>query len=349
MRFPQLRRVLRSIVIAGLPATAGCVEPVLDNGCYRLVDRTFVFGDPDPDPALRLAIESCRVDRDACAELCAKALRDGGVITGRQVECAVTFATPDVKVKVAWEESKSSTGCPAEGRRPAGLAPRGPVEAGTAIGAWLAHAAWLEAASIHAFVHLAHDLEAHGAPRSLARWALLAAREEVRHARALAAAAARYGAAVPVPVVTPPAPRALEAIAIENAAEGCVRETWGAAVAEWQARAARDPALRAAFTAIARDEARHAALAWAVDRWASAHLDPAGRARVIAARAAAARELQEEAAGEALDPAAAVLLGLPEPRAMAALAARADAALWSPAAPARSTARDHSGGLPCHA
>ena len=52
--------------------------------------------------------------------------------------------------------------------------------------------------------------------------------------------------------------RELEAIAIENAVEGCVRESFGALLATWQAKTAGDARVRAAMKRIARDETRHA-------------------------------------------------------------------------------------------
>jgi demethoxyubiquinone hydroxylase (CLK1/Coq7/Cat5 family) len=54
--------------------------------------------------------------------------------------------------------------------------------------------------------------------------------------------------------------RSLEAIALDNVSEGCVRELYGALVATYQARVARDPEVRAVVTRIAREETQHAAL-----------------------------------------------------------------------------------------
>jgi hypothetical protein len=85
--------------------------------------------------------------------------------------------------------------------------------------------------------------------------------------------------------------RPLEDVAVENAVEGCVRETWGAVLASWQSRTAADPEIRAAFASIARDEMRHAALAWSIHRWAQRSLDDAALARVTEAGAAAVAEV----------------------------------------------------------
>jgi hypothetical protein len=50
------------------------------------------------------------------------------------------------------------------------------------------------------------------------------------------------------------------------------------------------------MTGIARDETRHAALAWAVARWADTKLTPNARARVERAKRTAIEDLRREAA-----------------------------------------------------
>jgi hypothetical protein len=330
VRYRELRRILQQIVIAGLPATAaGCVEAVIDNDCVDTVDRTFHVATPAQEAALQFSIDRCRVDVSACPDLCQKAMAANN-IPQTASRCSVEFFEAGVDVHVSYEVFDDDSGCPIEGRRPAGLVEPRHMPARSAVGAWLARAAWLEAASIHAFVQLARELGEHGAPPALVRWALLAADEEVRHARAVSRLAARHGAFPPVPEVAPPRPRSLEALAIENAAEGCVREAWGAVIAEWQARAALDPEIRTTFAAIARDEARHAALALAIDQWARQKLDPAAIARVDAAREAAIRELASA------DDLASPALGLPDGPQVRGLYARTLESLWN-------------GGRTCHA
>jgi len=61
-----------------------------------------------------------------------------------------------------------------------------------------------------------------------------------------------------------PALDALVDVALENAVEGCVRETYGALIATRQAEAASDPVVRRAMRKIAADETAHAALSWDV-------------------------------------------------------------------------------------
>lgn len=196
----------------------------------------------------------------------------------------------------------------ASGRRPAGLH----AVAGEPLdspGAWLAATAHLEAASVPAFERLADELRSHGAPGELQAAARAAAADERRHAAGMTAAARRYGARPPAFVVDPPRPRSLAALARENAVEGCVRETWAALLAAYQAMSAEDPAFRALMAEVAVDERRHAELAWAIDAWARTRLS-----------AAEVRELDDALAGAAaalrpsVDPPAPLAgpLGLPQ-------------------------------------
>ena len=195
------------------------------------------------------------------------------------------------------------------------------------LGAYFAEVARLEAASVDAFRILRDELRAHGAPKKLVRAAARAARDEVRHTRATGALARRFGARPRAPEVERGAPRSIEAMAIENAVEGCVRETYGALLATWQAQAARDSVVRAAMMRIARDETKHAALSWSVGRWLAARLDREQKRRVERAKQAAAREIlcaaEHDTAGFA------DVAGLPSAATAARLAAEMQRALWS--------------------
>jgi hypothetical protein len=322
MRFRELRRVLQRVVLVGLPASqAGC--GVLDEGCYETHARTLDVDTP-ADPEMQFRIDRCRVDVDTCPALCALAMERANLYASPDT-CEVTFGASSVRLDVRWEDyDGGGADCPVDGRRPAGLAPPARLGPSSAAGAWLAQAAWLEAASVYAFAHLARELESYGAPRGLVLGALAAARDEVRHTALMTRLALRYGARPPAPVVELPGPRPLAALAIENAAEGCVRETWGAVMALWQAHTAGDPVVRATFVAIARDEARHAALAWAIDRWLHPQLDAATIAAVAAARDRAAHELLAEHATAAIP-----AIGLPHGGELHDLVTRTHHALWS--------------------
>jgi rubrerythrin len=180
------------------------------------------------------------------------------------------------------------------------------------VGDFLARAASLEAASIDAFRVLAAELDHHGAPR-LARAARRAAKDEVRHARTMARLSRARSTRTSRRVSTNErhSPRSILAIAMENAEEGCVRETFGAALAMWQAENARDADVRDAMREIARDETAHAEIGWAIAAWARSRLSARDRARVDAARTNAITAMRRDLA-PTLDDDARVALGLPD-------------------------------------
>jgi hypothetical protein len=137
----------------------------------------------------------------------------------------------------------------------------------------LAALSYLEAVSVHAFERLASELAVHRAPAQLLRAARRARRDEVRHTAMTARLARERGGSPRLPDA--PAPfraRPLLEMAIENAVEGCVRETYGAVQGLVEAQTARDRGIRRAMKSIAADECRHAELAWAVHAWAMPRL-----------------------------------------------------------------------------
>jgi hypothetical protein len=110
--------------------------------------------------------------------------------------------------------------------------------------------------------------------------------------------------------------------------EGCVRETFGALVAAWQASHSSDPEVAAALERIARDELRHAALSWAIARWSEAVLGETERASIAAAREAAIAELLVEAA-RPLHPDLVEVAGLPCSATQAKMVGELRATLWA--------------------
>lgn len=196
------------------------------------------------------------------------------------------------------------------------------------LGRWLAATAHSEAASVVAFLAIARELAAHGAPEALVRRAREAAADEVAHARAMARLALARGARVEAPSFGAIEVRDLTTIALENAAEGCVRETWAALEAAHQARTAADPELRRAMARIAADEARHAELSHDLDAWLRTRLDDETVARVDAARREAARQLLEGMQGER-DPELCAQAGLPAAATARRLCEGLHAQLWA--------------------
>jgi hypothetical protein len=145
----------------------------------------------------------------------------------------------------------------------------------------LANMAYLEAVSVHAFERLERELDAHGAPPSLRRQARRARRDEVRHTAMTARLARERGGSPRLPEAPSPSrARTLLELALENAVEGCVRETYGAVQGLVEAQTSRDDVMRRAMQSIAADECRHAELAWAVHDWAMPRLSAVERSAV---------------------------------------------------------------------
>jgi hypothetical protein len=83
----------------------------------------------------------------------------------------------------------------------------------------------------------------------------------------------RHGESPLLPELPGPLPaRALFAVALENAVEGCVHETCAAVAALLESQCAPERTVRRAMRAIATDECRHAQLAWDVAAWARPRL-----------------------------------------------------------------------------
>ena len=215
---------------------------------------------------------------------------------------------------------------PGPGRRPPGLVAAA-ASGGCDVGRYLAEAAHLEAASVHAFRRLGRELRAHGAPNALVAGTRRALRDEARHARAMRRLASRHGATSPAVRVANTPVRSLEEIAVENAVEGCVRETFAALLAVHQSRAAGDAAIREAMSTIAPDETRHAELAWAIDEWVQQRLDADAQQRVGRARREAVSALAAECA--TIDATLARAVGLPGREQAGALLEATRQALWS--------------------
>jgi hypothetical protein len=338
-----LRRLFRHALMASLPlaATVACggatsSDPTAGaagaGGSTGGGGSGGEAGGLNPDPCSSILLGPC----SRCVSLDAGSIPlDGGAISPADCEkicgspqdtCSIIRQPDGAPIALSCYHPSPSCSL-AAGRRPAGLVTSQEGQ-DQDTGAWLAAAALLEAASVDAFLVLRDELVHHGAPLSLVRAAERAAEDEVRHARVTAALARRFGASVRSPRVEKQPIRSLDEIAVENAIEGCVRETYGALVATYQARAAKDRIVRAAFARIAEDETRHAALAWKVAAWLDGKLDDEARARVREARRQAAEDLaataRVEPPREWIDD-----LGIPAAPAAATMADQLKASLWS--------------------
>jgi hypothetical protein len=129
-----------------------------------------------------------------------------------------------------------------------------------------------EHASIASFARFSIELMTMGAPPELLRSAQRAAADEVEHARLAFGLASAYGGVAVGPGrfdPGPAGPRSDAEIVTAAVLEGCIEETLSAALASAAAAAAvgTDATVASILGKIARDEQRHAALAWAFVRW----------------------------------------------------------------------------------
>ena len=282
-------------------------------------DRIFLIRDPDAE--MQALIDACRAPVESdCTPLCRAV---AGANFGQFDHCELHQDRDGyIQVHVGNDGPGS---CPG-GRRPHHLT-LAAIPESAPVGRFFAQQFQLEAASVPAFETLRRELIALDAPAALARAAAAAARDEIRHAHMTAALARRYGVEPVFPSVAPTPPRDLAAMADENVVEGCVREAFGALVAAVQSRVARDPVVRGLMAHIARDEARHAALAFAVHGWAAGRLGRRAAGRLADRRQEAIVELETHA-GEGWSPALGAAAGLPGPGATRVLLRELRGALW---------------------
>lgn len=206
---------------------------------------------------------------------------------------------PDGTITELYSEvlQKTNPNC-AIGRRPDGLCDSQLAQASTSVGQFFAEAAYLEEASVTAFRRLYKELVAYKAPKELLRLAKRSARDEIQHTRITKRLARKYGGVPKRPTIQKHASRSLEDFARENLVEGCVRETYGALQALWQAHHAQDLEVKHAMVRIARDETRHAFLSHKIARWVMHKLDLATRKRLMQAQHEAITQLRSELAYE---------------------------------------------------
>jgi hypothetical protein len=266
---------------------AGAPQQLGDGGCYNY------YYVPCGLPAGDVTDDAGVINR--CDQLCTGAFADDcALLPAQWIDVFLDAGLIDAGMASAVDGGAVFVLCACQtagGRRPAGFRPSA-APAPNALAAYFAQLAHLERASVPAFERLRAELGALGAPRGLLAAATRAARDERRHARRMEALTRRFGGSLQRTAHrVPTRPRSIEAVARENVVEGCVRETFGALVATWQARHARDAEVARAMASIARDETRHAELAWSVSRFLDAKLDRHARARVARARACAHAEL----------------------------------------------------------
>lgn len=261
-------------------------------------------------------------DEERCDAACVAIAEDEGSTPDEVLSCT---ATVDGDPDMPWAEVNTAVDITCRARHVhggfcTGRRPQGHLEvehASMEVGQWFATHAHLETASIAAFDELARWLAAHGAPAELIARCVAAASDEVLHADAMRGLAERHGATV-APCAAETGDDAVLAVALHNAVEGCVHESFAALVAAHQANFAVPELGRDVFATIARDELRHGELAWDLHAWLLTQLSPQARATVARAQAEAFAALPQRAAANARQTPAG--LGWPAPSQAARMA-----------------------------
>jgi hypothetical protein len=298
----EMRRV--SVMEAGAePAHILLVQGDTVRALKTLEDKVSWLGAIDtPDEAL-LLVDHLKIPI-GCGQ---EANNEATLVSLRDTGYRVTTRTPDLcgnerlaytvdvgsdgTVNIVDQKSMGRSGC-AIGRRPPNLLARARQrDQAPRLARYFARVARLEAASVDAFEQLAEELRVLGAPRVLRAAAQKAADDEVRHARDTARLAERLGARAELPRLSRRRLRSRAEVALDNALEGCVHETYSAYLATAQARLAAGTELSAPLARIAEDETAHAALAWQIASWLEPTLDPRARRRIDALRTAAIAHL----------------------------------------------------------
>jgi rubrerythrin len=304
-----LRRYLSGLVIASLPA---CCRTEPERVFYQRIDPAILDSVDGGVPAEKLPPEICKEVCRTVVDHCRFVPLDAGSDFNGDVACVQSPA------------HEVCSGPLPGGRPPPGLRPP-LIEGDDPVGVYFAYMAHVEGAAVHGFLQLALELQNLGAPRELVRAAQKAAADEARHA-AIARRLARRS--VPAVEIDATPPRGAFQIALDNAVEGGVFETYAVLTCQWQSRMAADARTRAAFCRIAEDELRHAEVAQAVAAWLEPQLDDAERRQIARARQNAAARLAAQV--ETPMPAALVAAaGLPPPEVARAWVADLTQRLWS--------------------
>jgi hypothetical protein len=146
-----------------------------------------------------------------------------------------------------------------------------PAEARAALARRWGHIGQLEHASVASFARFALQLLSLGAPPELVEQTTSAMADETVHARLAFGLASAYGGS-PVGPGKLEVDDALGANDVQSILrtlvhEGCVGETFAAALARREQEQTAEPVVRAVLGRIAEDEERHALLAWRSLEW----------------------------------------------------------------------------------
>lgn len=233
-----------------------------------------------------------QLTEDSCSNLC---MEQTGAYYDYLCSCDYTGADADGNHPVTCEY----TVCAVEGRGHADIQKLTQATGGSEMARYFVRAYHAEASSVGAFLQLRAELAQHSAPADLQARCLQAALEEVHHARMMAKLAGEEGCDLPSLDFGEAPQRSLLDLALDNAVEGCIYEAFSALKAQYLATHAEDERVLTAMKLIARDETRHAQLAWDIHHHLMSQLSETEQREVQAAQQVALQNVLTQAKADA--------------------------------------------------
>ena len=146
---------------------------------------------------------------------------------------------------------------------------------------------------------LKKELEDLHAPLEFYQRCQRAAEQEVMHARLMAKQCFKENSSPPPLKFGQLPKRSIFELAMDNAIEGCVFETYAALRAHYQANHAQDLNIKKIMKLIAKDETEHAQLAWDIHQWLMKQLTKQQQLEIHRAQQKAFEKLAQEVAKDA--------------------------------------------------
>ena len=228
---------------------------------------------------------------ESCSTLC---YEQSGTYYDYLCSCDYTGPDADGNHPVTCEY----TMCAVEGRGHANIAKLTRATGASEMNRYFIRAYHAEASSVAAFVQLRAELKQHGAPEELLQRCMKAAVEEVHHARMMAKLIRDAGECIPELDFGRISKRSMFELALDNAVEGCIFETYSALKAHYQSKHATDPRVRTVMKVVAPDETRHAQLAWDIHHFLMSKLSEDEQELIRHAQHQAAQQLIDQAKSE---------------------------------------------------
>ncbi len=235
--------------------------------------------------------EDGQLSEESCSNLCSE---EAGVYYDYLCSCDYTGEDMDGNHPVTCEY----TVCAVEGRGHAGIQKLTEVTGSSEMARYFVRAYHAEASSVGAFLQLRAELSHHGAPKKLLDGCIRAAAEEIHHARMMAKLAGEANACLPKLQFGQVPKRSVFELAMDNAVEGCIYESFSALKAQYQSLHATDERILAVMKVIARDETHHAQLAWDIHHFLVAQLSPNEQELIQEAQRKATQKLIEQAVSD---------------------------------------------------